>query len=189
MIQAILFDCFGVLYADVRRTYYGQFPSCRDELHNLNRQSDRGLIDKQTYIAEVAILTGVGEREIALALTSRHALNQPLIDLIQHRFKARYKIGLVSNIGRDWIYDFFDKRQITDLFDVVVLSGDEGITKPNPLLFEYAAHRLNMLPEECVMIDDRQENCDGAETAGMRSVLFTDIDSMQQQLKQLLSHA
>ncbi len=186
MIRAILFDCFGVLYIDVRRAYYERFPQHRDELHSLNKQADFGIIDKHTYMTGVAALTGASEQETTQALTSKLALNQPLVDYIQTMIKPHYKTGLVTNIGREWIHDFFDEIQLKALFDAVVLSGDEGITKPDPVIFERAAHRLNLLPEECVMIDDREDNCRGAEIAGMKSLLFTDFSTLQQQLKQLL---
>ncbi len=178
MIRAILFDCFGVLYVDVRHSLYERFPDRRDQLHDLNGQADLGLIDKSTYITSVTTLTGIAEAELTQAMTSKLALNQPLVDYIQTTLKPRFKTGLVSNIGRQWMNDFFDESQQRDLFDVIVVSGDEGITKPNPIIFERAAHRLNLLPEECLMIDDRDDNCRGAEAAGMKSVLFTSNDAL-----------
>jgi HAD superfamily hydrolase (TIGR01509 family) len=182
MIRAILFDCFGVLYVDVRRGYYDQFPEHADELHDLNQQADHGFIDKQTYIASVAALTGMQEVSIDQAITSKLALNQPLVDYIRHTLKPQFQIGLVSNIGHEWIDDYFDKKQRSELFDMVIVSGDEGVTKPNPLIFERAAYRLNLPPEECVMIDDRPENCAGAEAVGMKSILFTSNDELRRAL-------
>ncbi len=187
MIRAILFDCFGVLYADVRRTYYDRFPEHADELYNLNQQADHGFIDKPTYIDGVAQLTGMSADEIAQSWTSKLVFNQPLVEYIR-TLKPNYTIGLVSNIGRDWINDFFDEHMLHELFEVVVLSGEEGITKPNPLMFERAAHRLNMLPEECVMIDDRDENCRGAEAVGMKSILFTSNNTLRNALDAIVQH-
>ena len=54
-----------------------------------------------------------------------------------------------------------------------MLSYREGIAKPNPEIFTLAAERLGVAPSECVMIDDIAANCEGAEVAGMQSILHT----------------
>ena len=186
MIRAILFDCFGVLYVDVNQAYFEQFPQYHDELYDLNKQSDHGFIDRQTYTAAVASVIGQSEEATAKAFAQEHTLNVALVQYIKHDLKPNYKIGLLSNIGRGWIQDFFDEHQLHDLFDEVVISSEEHITKPNPLIFERAAQRISLSPDECLFIDDRQDNCDGAQAVGMTSLLFTDLATLQRQLKQLL---
>jgi putative hydrolase of the HAD superfamily len=94
------------------------------------------------------------------------------VEFIKRTLKPQYKIGLISNIGQGWIQDFFDENQLHELFDVVVMSGVEGITKPNPLIYERAAERMGVSPNESLFIDDRPENCDGAQAIGMRSLLY-----------------
>lgn len=185
MIRALFFDCFGVLYVDVSEAYFAKFPELYEELHDLNKQADHGFMDRQTYIESVARITGISAAETATAFSQEHVLNRPLIDYIQHELKPKYKIGLLTNIGRGWIQDFFDEHQLHGLFDEVLLSSEQGITKPNPLLFERAAEHAGFPPGECVMIDDRQENCDGAEQAGMKSVLYRSNHELMGSLSQL----
>jgi HAD superfamily hydrolase (TIGR01509 family) len=170
MIRAIIFDCFGVLYVPASTVYFAKFPDLHDELHDLNKMSDHGFINRRDYVVAVAKLTGVSEAEILKAFASEYVINQPLIDHIR-AIKSRYKIALLSNIGHEWMSDFFDEHQLHDLFDVVVMSSQEGVTKPNPLIFERTAERLGVTSDECIMIDDRQDNCDGAMTAGMHALL------------------
>lgn len=186
MIRAIFFDCFGVLYVEVNQAYFAQFPDIREELDDLNKQSDHGFIDRQTYITAVAKLTGISQQDTARAFAKEHVINRPLVHYIQHELKPHYQIGLVSNIGRGWMQDFFDEHQLHNLFEVTVLSSEEGITKPNPLIFDRAAQRAGLSPDECLFIDDRQDNCEGARAAGMHALLFTDFAAMQQRIKQLL---
>jgi HAD superfamily hydrolase (TIGR01509 family) len=178
MIRAIIFDCFGVLYDEVNQAYFSRFPDLHDELYDLNKQADHGFIDRATYIKAVAKLTGVSEEETTRAFRNEYAVNQSLIDYIRTVLKPRYKIGLISNIGREWIRDFFDEYALHDLFSEVVLSSEEGITKPNPLIFQRAAERLGILVDEAIFVDDRQENCDGAAEAGMRSIRFTSLEGL-----------
>jgi len=185
MIRAIIFDCFGVLYVEAKDAYFSHFPEHYDELHDLNTRADHGFIDRQTYTEAVAKITGVSVEETAKAFMKEHVINKPLIDYIRN-LKKHYKIGLLSNIGRDWMQDFFDEHQLHDLFDAVVISSQEGITKPNPLIFERTAERLGVSPDECIMIDDIKDNCDGAKAAGMRAILF-DAKADPQQLDNLIA--
>ena len=66
--------------------------------------------------------------------------------------------------------ELFSPEERSKLFDAVLLSYEEHLVKPNPEVFRIMAQRMGLRPEECVMIDDLEENCEGAEVAGMRSV-------------------
>ncbi|OYW83826.1 hypothetical protein B7Z17_05070, partial [Candidatus Saccharibacteria bacterium 32-49-10] len=76
--------------------------------------------------------------------------------------------------------------QLDELFEVVVASGDEGIAKPDVEIYERAALRLGMLPEECVMVDDRPDFCEGAERAGMRAIQFSTTQKCIQDITLLI---
>lgn len=167
MIRGIIFDCFGVLYAPATVAYFSRFPAQYDELHDLNKRADYGFIDRAEYVREVSRLTGEDASVVLEAFAKEYLPNQELFDYIRESLKPHFKIGLLSNIGRHWMQDFFDENQLHDLFDSVVLSGEEGMIKPNPHIFELAAARLELPVGACFMIDDREENCRGAQDAGM----------------------
>ena len=185
MIRGIIFDCFGVLYVDMSKVYFSKFPELHEQLYDLNKMSDHGFISREEYIAAVAKLTGVSEADTTQAFRKEYAANKALIAFIKKELKPHYKIGMVSNIGPDWIRDFFDEHQLHDLFDVVVLSNEEGITKPNPLIFERAAEKLGLLPGECLMIDDKLENIEGAKAAGMKGTAYTSNEALYRELQVL----
>jgi HAD superfamily hydrolase (TIGR01509 family) len=185
MIRGIIFDCFGVLHLDSNSAYFAQFPQHRDVLHDLNVRADHGFIDKLTYLNEAAEIVGVSSNEVLAGIARENTLNRPLVDYIA-TLKPHYKIGMLSNIGRGWIEDFFDRNQLNNLFDAVVLSNEEGITKPNPLVFQHTAEKLGLEAGECIMIDDRPENCAGAEAAGMKSILYTSNEALYTSLDELL---
>jgi HAD superfamily hydrolase (TIGR01509 family) len=186
VIRGIFFDCFGVLYVTVTEAYFARFPELHDELYDLNKQADHGFIDRPTYITAVAKLTGVSEVETTRAFAGEHTINQPLVDYIKTELKPHYKIGLISNIGRDWIQDFFDEHELHGLFDTVVLSSTEGITKPNPLIFEHAAQQMGVYADEAIFVDDRQDNCDGAVASGMTGVMFETNEKFKNDIAKLL---
>jgi len=188
MIRGIIFDCFGVLYVDVSRVYFANFPEHHDELYDLNKISDHGFIGKEEYIAKVAGITGLSVAQTAEAFKEEYVANKDLIEWLRTNVRSRVsvKIGLLSNIGRGWIQDFFDEHQLHDLFDATILSGEEGITKPNPIIFERTAERLGLLPEECLMVDDKQENVDGALAAGMKSLLYVSNEQLKKAINSII---
>jgi putative hydrolase of the HAD superfamily len=187
MIRGIIFDCFGVLHLDSNTAYFMRFPAQQEAIHDLNHRADHGFIDKEGYLREASALIGRSPAEILKEIATGSTLNQSLVDYIKRELKPRYKLAMLSNMGRGWVQEFFDEHQLHDIFDVVVLSSEEGITKPNPLMFERTAERLDLLPDECLMIDDQEDNCDSAKTVGMKSILFTSNDDVIAQLGALLS--
>ena len=184
-IDAIIFDCFGVLYLDVKQSLLNTLPADQAEaLSDIFQQNNYGMLTRREYVAAVSEVTGMASEEFVAFTAIEHRLNTVLVDRI-HELKKTYKIGLLSNIGRDWINDFFDAHQLHDLFDAVVLSGEEGMTKPHPLIYEMMATRLGVEPEQCVMIDDIEANCTGAEIAGMKAIHFVSNDQLRADLKKI----
>jgi HAD superfamily hydrolase (TIGR01509 family) len=186
MIRGIIFDCFGVLHLDVSSAYFANFPHLREELHDLNIRADHGFIGREDYLLEAARIIGKSAEEVQHGIATENTLNKPLVNYIKTTLKSQYKIGMLSNVGRGWINDFFSEHELHDLFDEVILSSEEGIIKPNPLIFERTAERLGLLPQECVMIDDRAENCRGAEAVGMKAIDFEENGQVLARLEQLL---
>lgn len=183
--KAIIFDCFGVLYLDAKQSLLNTVPADRSqELADIFMQNNYGMMSRSDYIKAVAKISGMSEEEFETFTKHEHRLNSALIAHI-HELKKNYKVGLLSNIGRDWITDFFDTHQLHDLFDEVVLSGDEGITKPHPRIYEIMAERIGFEPGQCLMIDDIQANCDGADAAGMQTIHYRNNEQLRKDLKRL----
>jgi 2-haloacid dehalogenase len=64
-----------------------------------------------------------------------------------------------------------------------VVSGDEGIAKPDPALFELLGRRIGRPLEECVFVDDAPANIAAAREAGMDAILFLDDEPLRPQLR------
>lgn len=111
--------------------------------------------------------------------------NKSLLDIIQNSLKPKYKIGMISNSSGE------GTRELEELkgFDALIFSGEVGISKPHPSIFELAAQRLKLTPQECVFIDDGPEHCEGAQTAGMKSIIYKDFEQMKEELEKLLAVA
>ncbi len=67
---------------------------------------------------------------------------------------------------------FVENQNLAAYFDVILTSQDAGYLKPSPKIFQLMLKRLDVQPHEAIFIDDRQENVDGGEAAGIPSILY-----------------
>jgi putative hydrolase of the HAD superfamily len=72
-----------------------------------------------------------------------------------------------------------------DIFDEVYASNLMGISKPDPDFYRYILKKEGIKPENAVFIDDSEENILSAKKIGINSILFTDSESLKQQIKTL----
>lgn len=69
-----------------------------------------------------------------------------------------------------------------DLFRDIVVSGDEGVIKPDPAIYNLLLRRNGLTPSQCLFIDDSQKNVAGAEAVGMAGHHFTSPAALRQTL-------
>ncbi|MNX51157.1 Fructose-1-phosphate phosphatase YqaB [compost metagenome] len=186
MIRALIFDCFGVLYHGSLGHLRELLPADRrQDLMDLNKCSDYGYISRQEYLDGAADILGMSPAELESITAQQHIRNEQLVEYLRS-VKDRYKIGLLSNVGSDTMDSLFSPAEQAELFDTVVLSSDIGMTKPSPDIFEFAAHRLGVQPEECLMIDDLLGNIQGAERAGMKGVVYSTFEQATSSIEDYL---
>jgi HAD superfamily hydrolase (TIGR01549 family) len=87
--------------------------------------------------------------------------------------RARARIGVISNNLIEETRDKLAFCRLAALVDVVVVSGDEGISKPDPRIFRIALDRLGVDAAAAVMFGDSwAADIVGAARAGVRPVWF-----------------
>jgi HAD superfamily hydrolase (TIGR01509 family) len=86
------------------------------------------------------------------------------------------RAGLLSNYSHaPAIHDAVAAPGIRDLLDVVVVSGDVGVVKPDPEIFLLAASRLGLEPGEILFVgDNSRADIAGAAAVGMRTAWVTE---------------
>ncbi len=173
MIKAVVFDCFGVMIMPGRTLLYQAFPELGHEISHLEHISDAGDITHEQFTKSISELTGIDEKTINEKYYDVRGYHEAIIDWARElKQTGQYKIGMLSNIGHNWINDFVNDMSKYDLFDEVVLSCDVDMMKPDPAIFKLMAKKLNLPTSECVMIDDIPANIDGAKAAGMNGIIF-----------------
>ena len=73
--------------------------------------------------------------------------------------------------------------EVFDLFDDLVVSGAEGVAKPDREIFEILSRRLAQPIGGVFYVDDSPRNVEAARAAGMDAVHFTDAAALLEELK------
>jgi epoxide hydrolase-like predicted phosphatase len=76
--------------------------------------------------------------------------------------------GLLSN---SWGTDAYPRDTLEEHFDVLVISGEVGLRKPEPAIYVLACERLGLPPQRCAFVDDLPRNVEVARDLGMFAVL------------------
>jgi putative hydrolase of the HAD superfamily len=95
------------------------------------------------------------------------AVQNAMLDLIRALRQAGLRTALLSN---SWGNDDYPRDLFPGLFDVVVISAEVGMRKPEERIFRHTAELLGLEPEECVFIDDVAANIAAAEAIGLIGV-------------------
>lgn len=82
-----------------------------------------------------------------------------------------YRIFILSNAS-DAFYIYFPEFRPLDYFDGIVVSADVHMVKPDAGIYQYLLEKYSLKPEECLFIDDRQDNVEGARKEGMQAFRF-----------------
>lgn len=188
MIKAIIFDCFGVLYVHRGREFTNTHVPAElmQEVRDLDTRSNLGMLDQADYEKAIAELTQMPVQQVHDGLISGFGRNEHLVAYIQ-QLRKTHKVGLLSNIGKNDMVNYFSDTELAQFFDSVVLSSDIGKMKPNAEAFYAACDSLGVQPQEAVMVDDNADNVTGAELAGLLAVRYEGYAHTIEHLNALLS--
>lgn len=188
MIRAVIFDCFGVLVGDALpqfvQTHLSHSSELVAEAWKSDDRTNLGKISEHEHFVLLGKLAGIPVRQVIRELDA-NTPNQPLFDFIRSELKPHYKLAILSNIHAD-ILDELIGEENRGLFDAEALSYKLGVVKPSPEIYEMAAEMLEVAPEECVFIDDKEHYCAAAEEVGMKAIHYTNFEQCKRELKEAL---
>lgn len=86
---------------------------------------------------------------------------------------------LLTNMPTDVFHERVAAYEVLQGFDGAVVSGEEGVIKPSPEIFEVLVHRFDLQPAETLFIDDSEPNVVGAREAGLEAHHFRGADALR----------
>lgn len=142
---------------------------------------DRGCTDLD-YWRAVGQRVGVGvDRATSDDLTELDILGwsrteQSTLELLDTLSAAGSRMALLSNAPVSFAR-FAERQEWTRHFRELVFSGDLRMAKPDRAIFDVLVSRIGSRPQDCLFVDDRQSNIDGAREAGLRAERWTGAEA------------
>ncbi|MBI2415806.1 MAG: HAD family hydrolase [Candidatus Kerfeldbacteria bacterium] len=104
------------------------------------------------------------------------ATGQPmpgLVEFLQQLRNQHWPCAIASSSTRHTIEQFLADHQLVDYFSSIVSLEDVHNAKPDPECFLLAAEQLQIMPLQCVVIDDTPASIQAAHQVGFVTFLFT----------------
>ena len=182
--RALVFDFFGVLCSEVAPPWFHEhFPHSGGSLKGeLMYPADRGEVSQENLFAQLAKMSGISAKEIEEDWIKRAAINIELLSLIKES-KGLYKLGILSNSMSPYFDTITRDLGLGEIFDEIVISSEIGHAKPEPEAYKEIITRLNVLPNETLLIDDNTQYVEGAGKLGIDGYIFTSNQDLQLDLK------
>jgi putative hydrolase of the HAD superfamily len=109
-----------------------------------------------------------------------------MIEAAARARQAGVRVGVITNSWGTEPYDPYRDYQLTELYDVLVISGEVGIRKPDPTIYQVTSEKLGVPPSRCVLVDDVAANLRPAAELGMATIHHTDTARTISELERLL---
>ncbi|MEY9846338.1 putative hydrolase of the HAD superfamily [Streptacidiphilus sp. BW17] len=196
--RGLIFDFFGVLtfnmvevitsFEDREKIRRGTFlRAWADERgQELFRRLELGEISQTDWNVGFAALMDV-EPDNLMARYLHDAFPAHLVLRVAKQARAAgIKTAVVSNsLGRE-PYDPYAGFDLPGLFNEVVLSAEHGVRKPDPAVFRLVLDKFGLAAEECLFVDDSEENLAAAHGLGFSTLHALDERVAAAQLRSVL---
>ena len=192
MIKAVIFDMFETLVTLFQgKTYFSEdiaadlgigMNDFRREWHVTEKDRSTGKYTIEEGLAITLKQLGVySEDKVKLAAEHRKqaltdtftSIPEETVNLLRDLRKAGKKTGLITNTFSDE-RDFIRASELYPLFDAALISYEQGMCKPDPVLYRKMTELLGVKPEECLYVGDGgSRELYAAREAGMHPVQCT----------------
>jgi epoxide hydrolase-like predicted phosphatase len=201
MIRAVMWDLGGVILRTFDRSgrEHWERRLGLDPGH-LGRIVFNGEVSKQATLGRAsaddvwtAVLAQLGlpeseRKPLVRSFFAGDAVDQELTAFIRS-LRPAYKTGLITNAWGDLRHWLENEWHLADAFDVMVISAEVGLAKPDARIYRLALDGLGVAPEESVFIDDFEENVAGARAIEMHGIRFVSPEQTRRDLGRLLEVA
>ena len=197
MIKNVIFDVGLVLVEFNWQDYLDSFgfdEEKRERIAKATFQSpvwderDRGLYDEENYVRQCQELAPEYAEDIAAVMkdTPKTIRRMPYAETWTKYLKSQgYQLYVLSNYSRYMLDRTKKEMPFLKYMDGTVFSCDVKQLKPEADIYQTLLDRFGLKAEECVFIDDRPVNCEGAQKAGIHTICFKSFKQAAAELETL----
>ena len=107
------------------------------------------------------------------------------IELLARLKRKGIRLFALTNFSREKYEETFSRFPFLREFEGIIVSGQEGMLKPDAAIFRLFLERYAREASHCLFIDDSLRNVEGARRIGMEAVHFSDAESLRRDLERL----
>ena len=194
-IKAVIWDLGGVI---VRTEDFTPRDSLADHLGLSRAEIDRivfedddrfsaqlGEIDGDVHMKTIYKKLGLSAEDFRQHFFGGDRVDEELVAYIRS-LRPLCTTALLSNALSNLRTFLTQEWKIADAFDLIVVSAEEHLLKPDPAIYRLALNRLGVVATEAVFIDDMAANVEGAQQVGMQGIQFRSRQQALGELKELL---
>ena len=197
MITTIIFDIGNVLADFTWKEHYESFGYDDAMVERIAKatvmspmwsESDRGAMKTEELVQAFVDYDPEIEQDIRKVLADVKTMvsrNDYAIPWIQDLKSKGYRLLYLSNFSEKAEKDCAYALDFIPYMDGGILSYQEKIIKPMPEIYELLIRRYDLVPEECVFLDDTTANLDGAEKFGIHTIHFQNRAQAIEELRKL----
>lgn len=191
MLDAVILDLGGVLvdwdpglaYPELSREEFERFTE-RTDFFARNLRADAG----QTWetLANELAAAGGDPRDCSLLAQYPQRFDRTISGPRpgMRELIARWRAGGLSVFGlTNWSAQTYPigAGKVADIaaLDDVVVSGQEGLIKPDPRIYHRAIERFGLIPARALFVDDREENVLAAREVGLHGHVYTSTSGLR----------
>lgn len=102
-----------------------------------------------------------------------------------------YQVYLLSNYGKTSFEAARDMERLSflSMVDGGVISYEVKMVKPEPGIYQALLEKYQLIPKECVFLDDRADNIEAAEKLGMHGIVVKSQEQAREALEEMLAQS
>jgi 2-haloacid dehalogenase len=190
-IEAVVFDIGGVLLDWNPRYLYRKLFDDEQEMERFlgevctlewHDAHDRGMPFEPSCAELAAIHPVYAEQIHAWGTRSEEMIGGVIgdsVELLAELKEAGVPCYALTNMEVETYPKRAERFPFLRSFDGAVVSGFEGIAKPDPEIFNLLLERFSLKPETTLLIDDSARNVSAARRVGMQAVEFHSVSELR----------
>ena len=187
---AVVFDLGGVLVDWDPRYLYRQLFDDPDEVTTAEWNAHQDAGRPWLEAVELLVAEHPQRRELIEAFHRRWpemlAGEIPgTVDVLADLRGAGARLIALSNWSAETFPVARERFDFLAWFEGIVISGDVGVNKPDPRIFDHITEQFGIEPAAAVFIDDSSANVDAAKALGFRAIRFTNATALRRELTRL----
>jgi len=125
------------------------------------------------YGIDDLVLAGRFGREYLERMPFQKALMPHTIEVLENLKERGAKMAIISNGFKEVQYKKLSNSGLSQFFDAVLISEEQGVNKPSPVIFKRALNAINGVKREAIMVgDDFMNDIEGAMIFGIDQFFY-----------------